>query len=192
MSGKFLNRQLNDLWNTLISNKNVIDKVIMNLELDSSLNTHGSEAIILGANHHNTYGIIRALHKAKIFPIVVCFETDASSNYFKSRYVKRTIFVEKSNLLNWLVDYGKKSAVKHTIFSSGDYFTSILDSNANELSKYFYFPHSQVEGELNYLMDKQKMSELALSCGLNVPPHSHIFSNTLNINKLNGGGIHIF
>lgn len=148
------------------------------------------EAIILGANHHNTYGIIRALHKVGITPIIVCFESDSKSNYFKSKYVKQIYTVNKYNLYEWLLEFGKNSSVKHTIFSSGDYFTSVLDANANILSKYYYFPHSDEEGKLNKLMDKQLMSDLASGCGLNIPLHSRIIAihdNTLNISELRGG-----
>lgn len=133
-----------------------------------------SEAIVLGANHHNTYGIIRALHAIGVKPTVICPPPVNGCCYKNSRYVKELVEIPESEVLSWLLDYGQKAESKAVVFVSSDSFSSLIDGNSDRLKPYFVVPCSDKQGKLTELMDKQRMSDLAVECGLSVPPNSRV------------------
>ena len=133
-----------------------------------------SEAIVLGANHHNTYGIIRALHAVGVKPTVICPPPVKGCCYKNSRYVGELVEIPESEVLSWLLDYGRKAESKAVVFVSSDSFSSLIDENSDRLKPYFVIPCSDESGKLTRLMDKQRMSDLAVECGLSVPPNSRV------------------
>lgn len=134
-----------------------------------SKNKEGN-AIILGANHHNTYGIIRSLHNIGISPIVITTKLDDLCCYKGSRYVKELIELPPEEILDYLIHRKDLKEGKDTLYVSSDYFSNLVDKNTNILSAHYNLPGAK--GKLDKWMDKQAMAKLAEKNGLRIPPNS--------------------
>lgn len=128
------------------------------------------DAIILGVNHHNTYGIIRALHRIEVYPIVITPPLNEICCYKGTRYIKQLIEIPTEKVLDFLIQRGYNLLEKDTIFVSSDYFSNLIDQNCEVLSKYYNI--SGAKGKLSHYMDKQMMGKTAEQSGLNIPPNS--------------------
>lgn len=127
--------------------------------------------VILGSNHHNSYGVIRSLHKANIKAIVYIVSETEKCFYRKSFFLDKIFFVkDTAELLRQL----KASNYKNIpLIACTDKFAAFIDENFNELHNYFILPGCPEQGSLRKIMRKWDMSALASENGLNIP-HTHI------------------
>lgn len=135
--------------------------------------TNIMDAIILGANYHNTYGIIRSLHKIGVKPIVITPPLSGLCCYKGSRLIKQIFELPTNEVLDFLIRRVKDASEKDTLFVSSDFFANFVDSNSAVLGKFYNIPGAS--GKLNHYMDKQEMAKLAEACGLNIPPNSTLY-----------------
>lgn len=123
--------------------------------------------VILGSNHHNSYGVIRSLHIANIKTIVYIVSKTEKCFYKKSCFLDKIFFVkDKKELLRHLRESNYKNI---PLIACTDKFAAFIDENFNELCHYFILPGCPKQGSLRKIMRKWEMSNLASDNGLNVP-----------------------
>ena len=128
------------------------------------------KVIVIGGNHHNTLGVIRSLGRRRIFPDVILTSGGKTSFVLKSRYIKHSWVVTGSEAaIKLLLTKFKEEKEKPVIIACHDLISSQIDLNRERLSPFFMLPGCEIQGRVTELMNKQRMSELASKCGLNVP-----------------------
>ncbi len=128
------------------------------------------EVVVIGGNHHNTLGVLRALGRAGIMPHLLLTAKVGNPFVAKSRYIKTLrILSNHDDILPALREYAPSHSLKPIVIACHDIASSILDMNRDELQHDFLIPCSDEQGKLTRLMNKQTMGELAVECGLHVP-----------------------
>lgn len=126
--------------------------------------------IIIGGNHHNTLGVIRALGYKGIHSVVLVVSDENDPYIAHSRYISQCVFLKsKSEIVPYLLEYARESNEKIVIFSCADFVTSELDKYFDVLTPYYYLPTSKEQGVCNHYMDKDVMASLAKRVGISIP-----------------------
>lgn len=152
------------------------------------------EAIVIGGDHHNTLGVIRALGRNGVPVEVYLLHTEDTRPYVTtSRYVNSSFFFDSADSLgDALVERGGKDGSKRVVLCCHDALAEMLDRRQEELSPYYFFPHS-VFSSLTRLQNKSEMAALALKCGMPVPEYSKEFPLMLKpVNSVYGSKRDIF
>lgn len=127
--------------------------------------------IIVGGDHHNTLGVVWAMHEAGIRPFVIVLSELERPFVATSRYLEGSVVIHHMDvLLPTLTGQARRSSVKPVVICCHDAMAALLDEHSEELSKYAIIPCGKSPGSLKKWMDKVQMGALAESCGLNVPP----------------------
>lgn len=121
--------------------------------------------------HANSLGIVRAIAKGGLNPIVVCIgKINEDSGFFHSKYVKECCcFATPSEGLDFIIRNFSDENHKNFLYLMADFGIRICDERYDELKNSFFFFNS---GKANYLspyLNKDKLCDLAVSCGLPVP-----------------------
>lgn len=105
---------------------------------------------ILGANHHNTYGILRSLHSNSMKTHVLMVSKNQKCWFKKSRYCQNVSFFDDyDRMLDYLIsiaqefDYQKSKPI---IIAASDAMATFVDSNQIILRKYFDIPGTNNQG----------------------------------------------
>lgn len=131
-----------------------------------------NKALILGSNYYIGLSIIRCLGKEGIHTVALDYSTE--NNYgAKSKYLTEHLIVphykkEEEQLVSFLVEYGKKEAVKPVLFPSGDPYVEFMDKNYDVLKEYYLFPMDE-KGKWTDIMLKDTLEQLALKFGMPIP-----------------------
>lgn len=126
--------------------------------------------IIIGGNHHNTLGVIRALGYKGIHSHVLLITDEEKPYVAYSRYIGKCVILrDKQEIVPFLKEYAKSIQNKEVIFSCADFVTSELDASYNQLKEYFYLPTANEQGVCNHYMDKDTMATLAKKVGIEIP-----------------------
>ena len=128
-----------------------------------------NKIIIFGSDHHNTLGIIRSLGEKGIKPYAIIFSNSNNSFVLKSKYIKRG-WLRKSPIecLDCFTFFkGDKS--KAIIICSCDSAVAILDKYYYNFKDNFYLPLCKEHGRVVELMNKDKITELAVQYNISVP-----------------------
>lgn len=129
-----------------------------------------NKVIVIGGDHHNTLGVIRSLGEKGVKPHVIIVSRDGKSFVAKSKYIGLLHIVRNdTDIVPTLLMYYKQEDQKPVIICCTDATSSLIDIHSNELRPYFFLPGTDEQGRVTCLMNKQTMSELALSCGLEIP-----------------------
>lgn len=75
-------------------------------------------------------------------------------------------------MIDHLTGYAAGRDEKPVLICCSDAMSSLVDLNCNQLVDKYMLPGSSHQGAITHLMNKQNMSELAVECGLNIPPHT--------------------
>ena len=133
-----------------------------------------NKIVIVGFNHHNTLGIIRALgeagYKDDLYLILHAPVNDfvSTSKYIRKDHFKRIL--NSDDVLESLFSLELDKRFKHIIISGSDRMTFILDQHYDELKERFYLPNAKkTQGEIGRLMDKEVQADIAINSGLNIP-----------------------
>lgn len=127
-------------------------------------------SIIIGGNHHNTLGVIRALGYKGIHSILLLITDEFEPYVSYSKYIKKCVILKNQHMIvPWLLDYSKFITKKAIIFSCADYVTSELDLSFDLLVPYYYLPTAKNMGVCNHYMDKDVMATLAHEVGISIP-----------------------
>lgn len=129
-----------------------------------------NDVIIIGGNHHNALGVIRALGEVGLSPTLI-LTTKAKKPFVSySKYLKRVIILDRDDqIIETLLCKCKPKEAKSVVICCSDSSSSIVDLNRDKLLPYFCIPGAKEQGRITYLMNKQVMSDLATSVGLKVP-----------------------
>jgi predicted ATP-grasp superfamily ATP-dependent carboligase len=129
-----------------------------------------NKVIVIGGDHHNTLGVIRSLGEKGLNPHVVIVSMDGNSFVAKSKYIGILHIVRTcTEIVPLLLSHYKQENLKPVIICCTDASSSIIDIHSDELRPYFFLPGTLEQGQVTHLMNKQAMSELAISCGMEIP-----------------------
>lgn len=139
--------------------------------INNNVNKTGNhEIIVIGGNHHNTLGVLRALGRCGLSLHLILTARVKDPFVAKSKYAKTVELLHShDDILPTLLRYQCQHDNKPIVIACHDIASSILDEHKDELQQYFHIPCSDKQGKLTHLMNKQTMAELARTCGLNVP-----------------------
>lgn len=142
--------------------------------------------IIIGGNHHNTLGVIRALGYKGIRSLVILVTNEEKPYVAYSKYIDKCVLLKtQQEIVPYLLIQAKSARCKQVIISCADFVTSELDACFNELTEYYYLPTAQRQGICNHYMDKNCMAELAKNLGIEIPKswvvHAHAELNYKDI-----------
>lgn len=142
--------------------------------------------IIIGGNHHNTLGVIRALGYRGIDSIVILVTEDTDPYVAYSKYIQQcVIFKTKQEIVPFLIKYAKKGNEKSVILSCADFVTSELDLYYDTLKDHYYIPTAKKQGVCNHFMNKDTMANLAQNTGIKIPKSWIVEDNTeINVNEV--------
>ena len=130
-----------------------------------------TDSIIIGGNHHNTLGVIRALGQKGIYSIVILVTTEQNPYVSYSKYIKQCVILNnKQEITPWLIEHSRHLQCKAVIFSCADFVTSELDKFYNELSNHYHLPTANGKDVCNHYMNKDIMATLANMVGIFTPP----------------------
>ena len=137
------------------------------------------KAVVIGAIHHNTLGVIRSLGESGIDAsnLHILLVTDI---YNKKNLITASKYVDDNNvyyvnskekIVSWLLD-NKKKGEKKVIICCSDLSSEAVISNKNQLKDYYFCP--DVEFDISKIMEKSIQDEIADRCGIVVPVGSDI------------------
>lgn len=140
--------------------------------------------IIIGGNHHNTLGVIRALgYKGLKSKIHLILEGDSKSFVSKSKYLNKSeIYYIKNEfeIPELLVSITSCLQDKPVVIACGDHYISALDDKYDELKKYCILPNAKAtQGRINFYLDKENQDKVAKSNGLSIPEFDIVNTKTL-------------
>jgi len=138
--------------------------------------------IIIGGNHHNTLGVIRALGYKGIQSLVLLVTDENDPFVSFSKYILKCVLLKsKQEIVPYLLNYAKDKNNKIVIISCADYVTSELDNAFDALKDSYFLPTSNKQGMCNHYMKKDIMVKLAHKVGIKCPK-SWVVDNRSDIN----------
>ena len=138
------------------------------------MNNSDNDVFIIGGNHHNTLGVIRALGEQGLKNKKYLFiESQGDDFVSKSRYIKRDnvyLFNDEKILAQSVVNIAKKSNSRPIVICCGDHYINELDKSYNVLKNYCILPNADSkQGRISLYLNKERQRELAKKIGLNLP-----------------------
>lgn len=129
-----------------------------------------NKIIVIGSDHHNTLSVIRALGFKGIHSYLLVIANGSRPYITHSKYINDWHQLVNEDIIpNYLLEHFGNETQRPIVIACSDSIESVLDSNWDRLSPYFFLPGSKVQGRITYLMEKEHMSALAQKCGLNIP-----------------------
>lgn len=129
-----------------------------------------NKVVVIGGDHHNTLGVIRGLGERGIPSDLILVTPSRMTFVDASKYVEKCWKIGNDGLIvDLLLKEYKNEEEKPVIICSSDSSSSIIDSNRNRLSPYFFLPGAGEQGHISHLMSKKNMSNLALEVGFQIP-----------------------
>lgn len=129
-----------------------------------------NKALVIGGNHHNTLGVIRALGYKGIQSVLLLVTDNAKPYVSYSKYIDECILLKsKQEIVPFLLSYAKKQKENAVIISCADFVTSELDNAYDSLRNLYFMPTAKRQGICNYYMDKINMANLAEKVGISTP-----------------------
>lgn len=128
-------------------------------------------SFVIGGNHHNTLGVIRALGQRGVRLVLLLVDDSNRGGYVsKSRYVsEKHVFSTYEKAVDFLIDNNKESEFKDVIVCCSDGASSAVDCRLDDLSKHYICPNAKSQGSITRLMSKEVMAKEAQQVGLLVP-----------------------
>lgn len=130
-----------------------------------------NKIIVIGADHHNTLGVIESLGEKGLYPYVIIYTPYKKCYVPRSKFVKNAWSVNNETGLVQIIRNNFNDTKKKTvIISTNDITADILDRNYKFINDICYISSVKDFGTLSNVMSKEYMSNLAREVGLNVPP----------------------
>ena len=138
------------------------------------------KVIVIGGNHHNTLGVIRALGRKGVNPYVILTASDKEPFVAKCKYITEIwTDLKPSEVPHFLLTNFTDRKEKPVLIACNDTNSFVLDENRNELSNYFVVPGTK-DGQLKLYMNKLEMSLMADKNGLTVPYSSVVYDGYID------------
>lgn len=129
-----------------------------------------NKALIIGADHHNTLGVVESFAMKGILSYVILLTPRTDGYVLHSKYVKRGwCCANEDELVQCILANFSDRESKAVTIATNDQCAMILDKYANLLSDFIFIPSTHPYGGLAQWMNKAKMATLAIEVGLNVP-----------------------
>lgn len=131
-----------------------------------------NKVIVVGADHHNTLGMVRSLGIKGIKPdVYLVKDKNTKITTVKSKYINTNkIFASDQDVIDYLKSQSIVDTIdKPVILLGSDSAVACIDANYINLKDKYYFFNAQ--GKLPALMNKETMCKLAVEENLNVPQH---------------------
>lgn len=136
-----------------------------------------NSVIIVGGDHHNTLGLIRAFGYQGYYVIAYIIDQRSKSFVVHSKYVNEfQIFKTEEEVLKVLLQ--RDASVMIPIVASSDKAAEVLDNSFNSLSQKYYLANCNGQGNLSFWMNKENMLRRATECGLHPPYSMFVRHNT--------------
>lgn len=121
--------------------------------------------------HANSLGIVRAIAKEGLNPIVVSIGSIAADDgFYHSKYIKDCYrFETPSEGLDFIVHNYSDEKHKNFLYLIADFGIRICDERYDELKNSFFFFNSGGANLLTSYLNKDMLCNLAETCGLPVP-----------------------
>lgn len=135
-------------------------------------------AIVIGANHHNTLGVIRSLGEMNV-PVHLILVGNSESFVLKSKYITCSRLVKsKDEVLDCLIENYPPSSDKIVLFPCNDKVAELIDVNYSLLSQRFILPNiNNSPNQISNAMRKDYMQEVAVESGLITPKYFVLHQN---------------
>lgn len=144
----------------------------------------GNSAVIVGGNHQNTLGVIKALGQKGVFSKVIVWADIKESYVLSSKYVEQGwVCKTEDEILNILKSKTIQTGSKSVVIACCDDAACLLNSHYNELSDWYVLPGIEEEGALGPWLNKERMSDVAQSLGMVIPKSWEITKNS-NLNEI--------
>lgn len=146
----------------------------------NTISTIRNKAIVIGADHYNTLGVIRSLGEKGI-PVYLILITQNEGFVDKSKYVAQSWSVHSSEkeILEILIRNFNNEEFKPVIIPTSDFAVKTIDENLDILKYKYIIPNiKNTQGKITKLMNKKTMNKIAIESGLTVPKSWEIFLNT--------------
>lgn len=128
------------------------------------------QVVIIGADHHNTLGVVESLAEKGIKPFVLIYEKSTNSFVLHSKHVAGGwICQTEEDAVKTLRKNFSDSTNKAVMIATNDEVAGLVDRNHAILEEYFFLPIATPAGQLEQMMKKEWMTRLAQQVGLNVP-----------------------
>lgn len=143
-----------------------------------------NDVIIIGGNHHNTLGVIRALGEKGFRPILIAVTAEKRPFVSYCKYLKQVIQIaDDGKIPSVLMGRCGSCEEKDVVICCSDASSSMIDENRCRLSENYILPGTEEQGRVTFLMNKKEMACLAVETGMKVP--LTCYGDSLN----NEGGI---
>lgn len=130
-----------------------------------------NQAVVLGSNYYIGLSIIRCLGRENIEIIAMDYQVEKTYGA-KSKYLSKQFIVphykKKKELLDYLIEYGKKQTVKPVLYPTADAYVAFMDKYLNPLKEFYLMPMTE-EGLWTKLMDKDMLRSLCLQHDVLIP-----------------------
>lgn len=127
--------------------------------------------VVIGINHHNTLGVIRALGRAGLKDFIFVILVGGDGFVSKSKYVKRTqLYIIPSDNEIYATLCSLHIQKKGVVICCSDSSIATIDGYRETLSHKFIIPGiKNKQGAVAAFMDKERQIEFAKNVGLNIP-----------------------
>lgn len=127
------------------------------------------KVLVIGGDHHNTLGVIESLAYKGIRSYVIILTNRNNGYVLHSKNIVRGWCCHDENeAVECIISNFKDIDHKAVAIATNDQAAVILDRNS-QLRDFLIIPTTKPYGELSSWMNKEKMSSLAATIGLNVP-----------------------
>lgn len=135
-------------------------------------------AIVIGANHHNTLGVVRSLGEMNVI-VHLILVGNSGSFVLKSKYISCSRIVKsKDEVLGCLIENYPPSSDKIVLFPCNDKVAEVIDVNYSLLSQRFILPNiNNSPNQISIAMNKDFMQEVAVEAGLITPKYCVLHQN---------------
>ncbi len=127
--------------------------------------------LVIGGSHHNTLGVVRALGQRGYRVVLVTFGNIQERYVSSSKYVTRHYALETVDLISACLKERHSSILecKDVVISCADAVTEHLNIHKDELQWRYILPGHPIQGEMEHLMDKTVMMQMAAKHRLQSP-----------------------
>ena len=138
---------------------------------DNKQVSYFNNVIVIGGEHHNTLGVVRALGMAGFGVDLITIGITNAHYVSSSRYVRSYHVIESiEELTVYLLSRPvSKMREKIIIISCADSVTEHLNLHHDQLTQKYLLPGCAKQGEMERLMNKATMIQMAEPFGLRVP-----------------------
>lgn len=99
-----------------------------------------NKVLVIGADHHNTLGIVESLGQKGLNSYVLIVGENINSFVLKSRYViEGWVCSSPEQVVDEMLKHFSDTKNKAIVYSSYDNVSSVLDSSVQRLSPFLYF-----------------------------------------------------